>query len=526
MSIIFVFLSVVLFLATFFTQLQLNEAEKNKILTSEENLLEVENSIISNKINKITADLLFTKDCFLMNYNKENGNSITGDIWLALSNRKGVYDQIRYIDVNGNEIIRVNYYEDGAALVPEEELQNKSSRDYFIDTIGLDENYISVSKLDLNKEYSEIEEPIKPILRVSTPCYDENGELLGIIIINYKADDMLDQVEAISSTSQGNISLINSDGYWLFNSENSDLNWGFMYEDRLDDKFSTAYPEIWSTIQSDGNGYEIGENGIYIYSDFLLDNIFSIGSEGYFFDSKENWMMVSYISSDIEGECIFTQGTLHVIKTVIWKYILGYLVIFVVAVISTIGIIINKIDAERVKYYSEFDAMTGVYNRRAGFEKLDLAFKNISKVDCKVSICYIDINGLKEVNDNLGHEVGDELILSIIEGLQKNIRQNDFISRLGGDEFLLIFQGIGQTKAEEIWNRILEYYNDINMNEDRNYVISVSHGIETIECDSRDQIDIVVNRADEKMYQEKRKIKQNIVIVRRKHLRKKHDESF
>ena len=108
----------------------------------------------------------------------------------------------------------------------------------------------------------------------------------------------------------------------------------------------------------------------------------------------------------------------------------------------------------------------------------------------------------------------DELILSVIAGIKKNIRNHDFVARLGGDEFLIIFEGLNESKSEEIWGRIIKECNEINDTEKRKYLISVSHGIEVFRCDSNQFIDEIVNNADEKMYNEKRKIKKDLKVLR------------
>ena len=137
----------------------------------------------------------------------------------------------------------------------------------------------------------------------------------------------------------------------------------------------------------------------------------------------------------------------------------------------------------------------------------------------KISVCYIDINGLKLVNDVLVHEAGDELIISIVNGIKVNIRDNDFISRLGGDEFLIIFNDMDdmdEMEAEKIWLRIYDVYNEINKLEDRKYIVSASHGIVEFKFSSNEYIDEIINHADEKMYHEKRIIKKDLKVIREK----------
>lgn len=511
----FILFGLIFFFISSLLQYKLNESKRKEILSGEQRLIDVEKKTIENKINKITSDLLYLSDCFLM-YDKGDGNySEIQKQWLAYSNRKTSYDQLRFIDMDGNEVVRINYEQDGAVLVDKADLQNKKDRNYFTDTIKLSKNQMYISVLDLNVENNIVEEPANPMLRVSMPYYDQDGKAKGIIILNYSANDMLEQVKGVSSTGNGDIFMLNEDGYWIYDSENSSNEWAFMYEDKLDRNFRVKYPTEWEVIQSKKDGFLISNSGMFVYSNIITSQMFDIDNAQYSIVlGAGDWTLVSYISSDTQNGKLYTDSLglklLGTAKTnAIW-----YMFIFLIAMVIAILISINQNERQRIKYFSEYDVMTGVYNRRAGFEKLNQLYKNMSKKDCVISICFLDINGLKEVNDALGHEAGDELILSVANGIKKSIRNNDFITRLGGDEFLIIFEGLNEKDAEEIWERIIHEYAIVNEKENRKYLISVSHGIETFRCDSNEYIDSIVNHADEKMYDEKRRIKKDLKVLR------------
>lgn len=496
-------------------QFKINEVKKSELLKGEQNIVGVENTIIFNKINRISGDLLYVADCLRLN---DNGTADYKEVekqWIAFSNRKTLYDQIRFIDVEGNEVIRINYDQNGANLVNKDNLQNKKDRYYFTDTINLKENEIYISKLDLNIENNAIEEPIKPMLRISMPYYDSKGVLKGIIILNYLANDLLNQIEKVATTSNGNLFLLNADGYWIYDSKNPENDWSFMYEDKTDISFINKFKVEWDTIQSKDSGYLINENGVFIFSKAITSKTFTQDNAGYnIVLGSGDLTLVSYMSSDSDNGKLFTHSfwlnELIIIKNSYYLYIFMLLISIIISVLMAI----NKNEKDEIKYFSEYDVMTGVYNRRAGFEKISQLYKNNGRENCIISVCFIDINGLKEVNDALGHEAGDELILSVIAGIKNNIRNHDFVARLGGDEFLIIFEGLDESESEVIWGRIIKEYNEVNDTEKRKYLISVSHGIEVFRCDSNQFIDEIVNNADEKMYNEKREIKKNLNVLR------------
>lgn len=174
--------------------------------------------------------------------------------------------------------------------------------------------------------------------------------------------------------------------------------------------------------------------------------------------------------------------------------------------------------SEMSKYFSEmmYDQLTNVLNRRSGLAKFIGIMQNKKRRQLIMSICFIDINGLKIVNDELGHKFGDELIVTVTDCIKKEIREEDFIIRMGGDEFLVLFKDINEENSEKIWERINNRYQQINKKEDRKYIISVSHGIIEYNSSEKREVEWLIKKADEKMYKEKRYIKEelNIKIIK------------
>jgi diguanylate cyclase (GGDEF)-like protein len=511
---VFFVLSLVYFLITLVIQINIDTVQKNEIMTQEEQLVDVEKTIVANKVNRLVTDLLYVTDALKLGDNARGDYSDVEDHWLAFSNRKMIYDQIRFIDVDGNEVIRVNYADTGATLVDSDDLQNKADRYYFTETINLDDNQIYVSKLDLNMENNQIVQPIKPMIRLATPYYDTNGQLEGIVVLNYSAVDMLSQVGKIASTSQGNIFMLNADGYWLYNSGDGSKAWSFMYDNRQDESFKNDFPDVWQTIQTKENGSQISDAGVFNYTKILTDDELALESDHSLVLGLGDWTIISYISPDTEDGKLLTGSLFDTVLLVLKNNLFAYFMIFTLALFLGVLLTISKAKNDEIKYYSEYDTMTGIYNRRTGFEKLAQLYKNTEKNKSEISVCFIDINGLKDVNDYLGHDVGDELILTITNGIRNMIRENDFVARLGGDEFLIIFEGLDESGAEAIWQRIVEEFEHINETQNRRYQISASHGIETFSGGTNEYIDTIINQADAKMYREKKSIKKGLKIIR------------
>ncbi|WP_421863369.1 ATP-binding protein [Motiliproteus sp.] len=171
-----------------------------------------------------------------------------GAVMLGLARHHQIYDQIRLIDDQGQEVIRVNGHGSNAQRVSTDRLQNKSGRYYFEDTLRLDPKQVYVSRLDLNVEGGEVEQPFKPMIRIGTPVVDAAGRKRGILLFNYRAQKILDIIES-RGQSDGAMVLINSEGYWL-KGLNPDHEWSFMWPERRQYTFAQRFPTIWPSVQS------------------------------------------------------------------------------------------------------------------------------------------------------------------------------------------------------------------------------------------------------------------------------------
>ncbi|MBS3946830.1 MAG: GGDEF domain-containing protein [Dethiobacter sp.] len=158
---------------------------------------------------------------------------------------------------------------------------------------------------------------------------------------------------------------------------------------------------------------------------------------------------------------------------------------------------------EQLQFYVTTDALTGVLNRRTGMLMLGNAMKEAKRNWRSVTICFVDINFLKQINDAYGHNEGDKLIVAVSTVLKKILRESDSICRLGGDEFLLIMPNCNEEQAQEVGARIerrMEHYNAL---EQKQYKISLSYGFaEHTPCCSQ-SIEELLEIADRRMYQMK-----------------------
>lgn len=150
------------------------------------------------------------------------------------------------------------------------------------------------------------------------------------------------------------------------------------------------------------------------------------------------------------------------------------------------------------------DYLTGLYNRR-GFEQL--AIKMISTAQRQhrtVSLFYIDVNGLKLINDELGHASGDAAIIETAELLKHSFRESDIIARVGGDEFVVLVSEDAPYCNDIILARLQMQIDKRNHYTHQTYQLSLSIGI--VQHDNNSQIDVhnLIRQADKQMYRARR----------------------
>lgn len=162
------------------------------------------------------------------------------------------------------------------------------------------------------------------------------------------------------------------------------------------------------------------------------------------------------------------------------------------------------LEKEKLNYYASIDIMTGVLNRRAGLELLSEEF-NLSKINGNnIVVCFADVDMLKMINDNFGYEEGDKLLISTAKILRESIRKTDFIIRMGGDEFLIVFPKTVMKEVNEIWYEICNRIEKINTINEK-YNLSLSYGFYEYNQDIKKEISIndLIEKADADMYRNK-----------------------
>ncbi len=189
----------------------------------------------------------------------EENKSEMAALLVRIANSKPQFAQIRLLDQEGYEIVRVNQNKGIPFSIPANQLQDKSDRYYFKQSQSLKSGEVYVSDMDLNVENNRIEMPYSPTIRVATPVHNSENQRIGLAIINYDAEPLLQSFKEISTAdyhSRFYPMLVNEAGGYLFHTD-PQKTFGFMFEDAEFSRLQTDNPDLWQAMaHGDSDIYE------------------------------------------------------------------------------------------------------------------------------------------------------------------------------------------------------------------------------------------------------------------------------
>ncbi len=161
----------------------------------------------------------------------------------------------------------------------------------------------------------------------------------------------------------------------------------------------------------------------------------------------------------------------------------------------------HKLQAEHLEKIAHHDPLTGLPNRLLLGDRLHQAIARNQRGDTIIAVCYLDLDGFKEINDRFGHQAGDHLLVEVSRRLMACVRGGDTVARLGGDEFVVLLSGLGdEEECRMALDRLLQSVSEPYVIGDSEQAgISASIGVTLFPNDSVDS-DTLVRHADHAMY--------------------------
>lgn len=353
--------------------------------------------------------------------------------FLNFSKSRGIYYQIRYLDETGQEIIRVDKLDGDPFVVPEDKLQNKAGRYYFEEAMKIKEDEIYISPLDLNIENGQIEVPYKPVVRYSTPVFDNRGQAKGVVITNIDANILLDIIKN-ETDSFKEYYLINKDGYFLVHPD-SEMEWGFMF-DKEENNINKLFPEIANHIQKNqGNQFYCYVEDCYVTFQYIYPsglyygNLYNSDQTGNVYSADNYWILFSKIdkyklNNVAKGGLFYVYLIILLILalTIIISFVLSNFIAKPVKKLRDNIAIVTKGDLSRKVYIKTKDELKDLSD---DFNLMVEAIKKSRKeVDRKVTL---QTKEIMKNNQNL--EKQQRAVLNILEDVEEEKTKTESLAK-------------------------------------------------------------------------------------------------
>ncbi len=449
---------------------------------------------------------------FLTEGDVRDGELVT-DLMIAMAENYQRYNQVRILNINGNEVIRVNYKDGKSTLIKTEDLQNKSLSDYFQKTLSLNEGGVYLSPLELNIEHGEIEIPHQPTIKVAAPLFDKLGVKKGIFIVDYDAFNLINNFKRILQKKDSHIGmLINSESFYLIG-ENETNEFGFMLKNE-NLNLRNQFPKVWDALINSEKKHLLTDQGLFLFDTVhpLKREVDIIGKQfarpvGISEAQANNyrWHIVLQVpEKELRNSYFFGN------KVALFILMLVYCLLGLVSALVSIVMMKTKIQLSierdaflEMQSLAQVDGLTNTYNRRFFCELAERELARIKRSQESLSLMMLDIDYFKKINDIYGHDVGDQAIKSFCLVCKKMLRELDILGRMGGEEFAVLMPQTTITQAESVAERLRKAVSEVVLDLPEGKIsFTVSIGITCTEPSNYD-LNVMLKDADKAMYMAK-----------------------
>lgn len=316
--------------------------------------------------------------------------------FIQMSANNQNYDQIRYVDIDGWERLRVNNIDGDISIVGSKELQNKAHRYYWQYSNQLAKGQVYISPMDLNIEGGVIQKPLNPTIRVGTPVFTANGRRIGVIILNYKGTQLINKLFTVAPSFINHVYLFNPQGVAVIHpTDSGDVSYAI---DTKNDIPSRVLDQL-STLDK---GQLLDHENFYTFAQVLAPN-------------NGNWTIISEFP-----ESRFNLSRVAFSK----KYTFIYAVFFVVVGIVAFIFSRYRVQTRYLTYQQQYEQQF-----RHTLENIQLAAVSINRSGI-ITFCndyFLSLVGYQRA-EVIGHSwikrfIPDELQSQAQDALDETIRQ-------------------------------------------------------------------------------------------------------
>ena len=282
-------------------------------------------AVLERHLSSLRGDLQFLSQQPLLNravrQAADGSDAALSELFAEFSDSRGTYQHIRWLDENGMERVRIDNKSGKARPVSGPDLHNDSAAYYFVETMHLYKGDSYLSRFDLARYYRPdgSVESFVPILRAAVPVFSERGERRGVLVLDYRAERMLERLREASVAYGGSLQLLDHEGYWMLG-ERPEQAWGFLMG-KPDLTLASRQPSSWRRLQGEQRGSFIDAAGFWAYSHFRPSDAASANA-----NDADHWLLLSHLPA---------QNLSALRWDVLWRVLLFF------GVLQSVGLLIS-----------------------------------------------------------------------------------------------------------------------------------------------------------------------------------------
>jgi len=473
----------------------------------------------------------------------EHDKKLLADTFAAMLSAHPEYFQIRLIRANrsGLELVRVE--RDGKALIRLQEgaLQKKAGYPYVTEALRLARGDIYLSDISINHEMGSHSGLDIPTVTVSTPVISSNGKMLGLIVISIDLNG-LSRILKMNLPSAYQLYLCNQHGDFLIHPDASQT-FGFDRGKRI--LAQNTFKPVTALIY--GNDMNVVMN---VAAGPKEDGQVAAFTRLPFGDTVEKRFVILGLSQPLDNitreTAKLNRDTIQIILAFSGiALILSALVSRIVTgPLNTVVNAINRFSKEHVvsalplkrndelgllsrsfhdmqsqimahlaelnesrktlDHLARHDTLTGLPNRRMFFERLEHAIALARRSGKQLALLFVDLDRFKEINDTLGHAIGDAVLVAVANQLKSAVRETDTVARLGGDEYVVLFDMIDDlSQVTMLVQKLHARFQNAMLIDGHELQVHASMGVSIFPRDGNDAEELMHN-ADLAMYHSKK----------------------
>jgi diguanylate cyclase (GGDEF)-like protein len=474
----------------------------------------------------------------------ERDKNLLADTFTAMLSAHPEYFQIGLISLNehGLELVRVDRNGKALTRVPSASLRHREHSPYVTGTLRLGRGDIYLSDITINHEKGTHSALNKPTVTVSTPVFSRKGKRLGLIVIDIDLNG-LSRLLKSNLPSAYQLYLSNQWGDFLIHPDPAQT-FGFDRGKRI--LIQDSFAPVSTLIQ--GKGVNVVTNvasgpqkqGGYVaafvrlpFGDTIEKRFVILGLSQPMSNITRETTRLSW--DTIQIILAFSSLAL-ILSALVSRIVTGPLSAIVSAinrfskdhVISTLPLTRNDelgllsrsfhdMQTQIMAHLSELnesrkalvhlarhDTLTGLPNRRMFFDRLEHAIANSRRSGKRLAVLFVDLDRFKEINDTLGHAVGDAVLASVANLLKSAVREVDTVARLGGDEFVILLDTIDDPQhVTAIVRKLHDLFQHVLHIDGHELIVHASMGVGIFPGDGKDAEELMQN-ADHAMYNSKK----------------------